>query len=365
MRSRPDNKRILVYEPYWGGSHKHFLQDLENVLPFDFDFVTLPAHKWKWRMRLSAPWFAERFKDEQNLAGRYACLLCSTFVDVSALKGLCAGIIGDLPIVTYFHENQFAYPVQVDMERDFHFALTNVTTALCSDRLAFNSQYNLESFLAGCRELLKKSHDMNIGDTEKDIRAKSQILYPGIHFDQIDATTGENRPGQPPVVIWNHRWEHDKNPEEFFQSLYHLDDAGVPFSLVVLGESFRRSPAVFEEARTRLSKRIMQFGHVKSRREYYRWLRRGDLVVSTSKHEFYGIAVIEAVRAGCRPLLPARLSYPELFAREYLYEAGQLEAGLKKCLKKGALTAREAESLTEPFSWRNLSEEYRQLLAFR
>ena len=35
-------------------------------------------------------------------------------------------------------------------------------------------------------------------------------------------------------------------------------------------------------------------------------------MLSTARHEFFGIAVAEALRAGCLPWLPARLSYPEL-----------------------------------------------------
>ena len=27
-----------------------------------------------------------------------------------------------------------------------------------------------------------------------------------------------------PLILWNHRWEYDKNPEPFFQSLFRLKD---------------------------------------------------------------------------------------------------------------------------------------------
>jgi glycosyltransferase involved in cell wall biosynthesis len=114
------------------------------------------------------------------------------------------------------------------------------------------------------------------------------------------------------VVLWNHRWEYDKNPDLFFRALLRLDLAGVEFRLVVLGESFRDSPPIFEEARQRLSHRLLHWGFAKSIEEYWEWLYRCDVVVSTSLHEFFGVSVVEGIAAGCFPLLPLRLSYPEL-----------------------------------------------------
>ena len=37
-----------------------------------------------------------------------------------------------------------------------------------------------------------------------------------------------------------------------------------------------------------------------------------DWVLSTARHEFVGMAVTEALVAGCLPWLPSRLAYPEL-----------------------------------------------------
>ena len=353
--------KVLVLEPYYGGSHRSFLGGLSALFPDTIDLITLPARKWKWRMRLSGPWLAEELYKVSD-PELYGCLLCSTFVDVATLKGLAPEWAARLPICTYFHENQFAYPVQVDDERDFHFALTNVTTALAADRLAFNSEYNLESFLDGCLQLLKKSYDMHLPDLEQVIRAKAIVINPGQDFKHID------QQGQPvekigaPVIVWNHRWEHDKNPEIFFDALFELDRLGVDFRLIVLGESFRDHPTIFDEAREGLKSKVVRFGYAASKDEYARWLRQGDLVVSTAGHEFFGISVIEAVRAGCRPLLPNRLSYPELFPGEYLYEDGELIDKIMENLAKGRLSETEALELTEPYSWQVLNDAYREWL---
>jgi hypothetical protein len=50
-------RRMLVLEPYFGGSHRAVLESLLPLLAqagWEADLLTLPARKWKWRMRGSA-----------------------------------------------------------------------------------------------------------------------------------------------------------------------------------------------------------------------------------------------------------------------------------------------------------------------
>ena len=347
---------VLVIEPYYGGSHKQFLEGLTQRLPFRFRPMTLPARKWKWRMRLAAPHFARLLDGSKD---RYDLIFCSTFLDVAAFRGLAPSWVNDVPVLTYFHENQFAYPVQRESGRDFHFALTNVTTALASDSLAFNSRYNLESFLEGASGLLRHAGDMHMEDPASIIRERSQVIPLGVDFSEIDSAPAPLASAVP-VVLWNHRWEHDKAPEEFFNALFELSDEGVDFGLVVLGEKFERYPKVFDEAREKLSDKILHFGYAEDRRDYARWLRRGSIAVSTALHEFFGLAMVEAVRAGCRPLLPRRLSYPEIFPDVYLYEEGSFKESLRAViLDEGRLAAHEAKKITEPFNWSKLATAYK------
>ncbi len=353
--SRGKDLKVLVLEPYFGGSHKNFLEGLRQHLPFRFQFMTFPAQKWKWRMRLAAPSCAELL---HKTGERFDRILCSTFVDVAAFRGLAPKWVREVPLITYFHENQFAYPVQVKDERDFHFALTNMTTALASDRLAFNSSYNLESFLEGIEKLLKRSHDLKLENPCELIRSKSSIIPPAIDFDIIDAT--EERGDNPsPVVLWNHRWEHDKNPNRFFEALFKLENEGLDFRLVIMGEPFIDRPPIFETANKELSERIIFSGFAGDLNEYAKWLKRSTIVVSTSTHEFFGIAIMESVRAGCTPLLPRRLSYPELFPEEFLYDEEEFVDRLRDVILRGkSLSNERAKELTEPYSWRTLAPEF-------
>ena len=68
------------------------------------------------------------------------------------------------------------------------------------------------------------------------------------------------------------------------------------------------------DVRTRIAERIDHADYAPTRDEYWKRLGACDWVLSTARHEFFGIAVVEAMLAGCLPWLPPRLSYPELLS---------------------------------------------------
>lgn len=359
-------KRILILEPYYGGSHKIFLQGLQRTVAADYTLLTLPARKWKMRMQLSALWFVNQIRLLPEDEHHFDTVLCSTFVDVAVLRALLASLPGwnkKALFCTYFHENQFAYPSQF-LDKGMHqFTSINFTTALASDRLAFNSRFNLESFLEGIHAYLKKSADMKLDDCVDRIREKSIVLYPGMDFSYVDAVVEKKREAGPPVIVWNHRWEHDKGPDLFFASLYLLQKKGVDFRLIVLGQSFLNVPECFAEARQRLIKETIHFDYAESTERYGQLLSLGDLVVSTARHEFYGIAVLEAIRAGCYPLLPATLSYPELYDKTFLYGPGTLAERLEELIVTPARLGDDAiYELTDRFEWNTCRDQYKQWL---
>jgi len=356
---------ILLLEPYYGGSHKAFLTGLQHYVDCKFTLMALPARKWKMRMQLAAPWFAEQIISLVAKGDRFDAILTSTFIDVAVLRSLLESCGIRLPLAVYFHENQFSYPGQVLDPGRFQFSSINFTSALCADRLAFNSKYNLESFLASIRGYLKKATDMELRHLESRIRDKSTILYPGLDFRLIDAAAvPEKTEKNIPVIVWNHRWEHDKNPETFFQVLFEL--AGdYDFRLIILGQQFRYQPEIFSLAKQKLADQLDHFGFAEDRNEYARLLKCGDIIVSTARHEFFGMAVLEGVRAGCRPLVPDRLSYTELFSEKYRYPENGFKKHLQKLLsgdRDDFLSAAEAVQITEPYSWPVVADRYRNWL---
>lgn len=354
-------KRVLILEPYFGGSHRHFLEGLQAHVAAEYIMFTLPARKWKMRMQLSAVWFIEQLNKLPPEQRHFDTVLLSTFCDAAVFRAMLYQVPGwnhQARIVTYFHENQFAYPQQFEKFKSQQFTAINVHSALASDSIGFNSTFNMDTFLRGCRLYQKKVSDMDFSELAQTLQEKSRVLHPGIDFGPIDDLPWKKQQDLP-TIVWNHRWEHDKNPESFFQALSELEKRGIDFRLLVLGQSFTRCPSSFIDAKLKFKDRIVHFGYAETYQDYAALLSMGDIVVSTAHHEFFGIAVIEAVRAGCIPVLPDRLSYPELFDSQFLYQEKSLVDTLQRILRKGnRLERNTARLMTERFSWHSLAEDY-------
>ena len=329
--------QVLFLEPFDGGSHRAVWQTWARVEParVAWHAQTLPARHWKWRMRGSAAWFADRAAE---LPVRPDLVLATSFLPLAEWRGLVPQW-ADVPAVLYFHENQLAYPDRGNAsarERDLHFAFTQWTSALAANECWFNSRYNLESFLEGARALLARMPDATLPGWLESVRAKSRIIPCPV--DVPAATLAQCNTEQPlvdhsrgPLVVWNHRWEHDKDPDTFFTVLGRLADRAVPFRLALCGARFEKVPEVFERARARFADRIVQFGPLARREDYLALLGRSDLAVSTARQEFFGMAVLEAALLGARVLVPDRLAYQETVPAEFRYtDVGDLETTLER-----------------------------------
>lgn len=312
-------RRILYLEPFHGGSHRRFGERLMARIPARWTPLTMSGHHWKWRMRGAAPHWA--LTERPTLEAGYELLLASSFLDLATLVGLVPGL-GPIPKVLYFHENQFAYPVREERERDHHYGLTQLLSGLAADRLVLNSAFNRDSFLLGASAWLRRLPRPRPRGWTEALAARSEVLALPLELDEspltLDPPQGpERRAG--PLIVWNHRWEHDKAPGVFFDALRRLAHAGHRFRVAVLGERNPRAPSCFETAEAELRERIVVFGGVEDRAEYLGWLHRAQIAVSTAEQEFFGIAAIEASHAGAWVLVPDRLAYPEVFPPEHRY----------------------------------------------
>ena len=300
--------KILTLETYYGGSHKAFLDDWQKHSEHDFTLLTLPPNKWKWRMRHAAITFAQQTNSLVQQGGQWDVLFCSDMLNLAEFLGLAHESIRRLPKVVYFHENQLTYPVQVESERDYQYCMTNITTALAADAVWFNSAFHRDEFLDAIETFLKRMPDYQPTEASDKIRNKSSVHPPGIVSIKIEQKRGAG----PVRILWAARWEHDKNPEDFFAAMKILKQKGVDFRLNVIGEQFRDQPDVFDWAKDYFAEHIDRWGYQASRDEYERTLAESDIVVSTANHEFFGIGALEALAAGCYPVLPNRLSYPHI-----------------------------------------------------
>ncbi|HEX9872961.1 MAG TPA: DUF3524 domain-containing protein, partial [Deferrimonas sp.] len=307
--------KICLIEPFHTGSHAAWACEYARCSRHDVELLTLSGRHWKWRMHGGAVTLARRFLESD---GKPDLLLASDMLDLTTFLALTRKKSAALPTALYFHENQLTYPwspTDADpvQQRDAHYAFINYTSALAADAVLFNSRYHRETFIGELQAFLKCFPDENELESLSLLSEKSAVLPLGLDLQRFDShrPTEMKAAGAPPLILWNHRWEYDKGPEEFFAALYRLQEEGLDFEVAILGESYRKAPPVFAEARRRLGERIVQFGYAEDFADYARWLWRADILPVTSSHDFFGASVVQAIYCHCAPLLPRRLAYPE------------------------------------------------------
>lgn len=310
-----NRKTIWLVSPYHTGSHQAWANAYARHSRHQIRLLTMTGNFWKWRMQGGAMALAQLARQYLAEEGPPDAILSTDMVNAPAWLGLLRRhLSATTPLLHYMHENQLTYPWPPGEKPDLNYALINWLSQLAADQVAFNSQYHADAWFTALPRLLKHFPDYNHLELIDLVRRKSMILPVGIECARIMPQTAQTAPASdsPPLIVWNQRWEYDKRPDRFFQLLYRLQDTGVGFQLVVAGENQRKMPAEFDEAQHRLAGAIVHWGYVASYADYVQWLRRASLVISTAEHEFFGISILEAIIAGAFPLLPRRLSYPEL-----------------------------------------------------
>ncbi len=364
--------KILALNPFHSGSHRAFFDGWAKESRHEFTLFTLPGTQWKWRMRHAATSFALQIREFlEKEPHSWDVIFTTDMLSVAELKGQLPDSVRSCPVVLYFHENQFEYPTRLEGEqaqRDEHFAFTNLVSLLSADQVWFNSNYHQGNLLNHVRNQLSRVPKLAQSDAarwKEELEKVEQLAK--VHSPGIERVKARISTGGPIHIAWVGRWEHDKNPEQFFEALSQLRGSGLAFQLSVFGESYRNTPECFSKAHEEFQANIVHWGFAESKERYFELLAQADVVVSTAIHEFFGIAVLEAMNAGCVPILPQRLSYPELVRDEarFLYDGttnGLVENLRRQAQRKlDSLAAFQADQrfaveLAQRFEWRIVAE---------
>ncbi|WP_255874388.1 tRNA-queuosine alpha-mannosyltransferase domain-containing protein [Microbulbifer elongatus] len=354
---------VLLLSAYDADSHKRWRRGLVSALPhWQWTQLTLPPRFFSWRVRgNSLSW--GRGEAREQLAQSWDLVIATSMVDLAALRGLVPAL-AQVPTAVYFHENQFDYPRSEDAVASVEPQILNIYTALCADLVLFNSEYNRNTMLEGAGELLNRLPDAVPPGICDEIAQKSSVLP--VPLESTVFEVQQARPSRP-TFIWNHRWEYDKGPDILLAALRRFGRAEIPFTCHVVGQQFRRQPPEFVQIRRLLENlgALGAWGYQAELSEYRRLLGESHGVISTARHDFQGLSVLEAVAAGCQPLTPDSLAYPEWFGEggwRYGDDVASCAAGLSTAMLDCAGRVQGNQPLDVPevrrLSWTALADVY-------
>lgn len=306
--------KILIVEPFFTGSHAAWAEGYARHSVHDVAILSLPGNYWKWRMHGGAVTLARQFLQRAVVPD---LLLASDMLDLTTFLALIRTRTARPPTAIYFHENQITYPWSpqdrdVHNGRDHHYGFINFASALAAGRLFFNSTYHMSSFIEALPGFLKQFPDHQEQERVAEIMAKSEVLPLGLDLHGFDAARPTEEPPSKARILWNHRWEYDKNPREFFEALGVLSNRKRTFEVIVAGETFDVVNDNVTRGIDRLGDRVVHAGYVDDRADYARLLWRANILPVTSRQDFFGASAVEAMYCDCFPLLPRRLAFPEL-----------------------------------------------------
>ncbi len=363
---------ILAVEPFYSGSHKAFLKGLEGHSQHTIIPLKLNYKGWKWRMHgdsITLAKMADQVEEDIDL------LLISSMTNLPAFLSLTNPRFAYTPKIMLMHDNQFTRPIPEGETRDLTYCYINYLSMLVADKLIFPSEFHLKDLIQALPSFLDNFPDEKHLDLIDEIKDKSVVMYPGLGLSVFDEQPDIRHKNKIPVIVWNQRWQFDRNPAMFFRVLNRLNDIDLEFELILAGDTRHEKPPEFEKAWERFGKQITHFGYVEDKANYSKLLHKGDIVVSTATYEFFCTPIMEAIYCGCHPLTPNKLHYPELIPDHLhnpllhsstLYESEDdlfkalkdLLTGTTKPLPKSSL-----QSINEKFDWSIKINEYDQFFS--
>jgi|GEM_PF-2403361 len=321
---------FYIAEAYYGGSHAlvaNLFTDQLTSLGHEVHIFKLSPRHWRWRLQGGHISLSDKMNSFSLETGKTPdFILTTSMTNTLALKGLLRPKVRRAKFITFFHENQLAYPANPkDLSHPekaeflkFYYSEFHLSQCLGSDYLLFNSNYNKDTTLKGIESFLRKAPDEKLMHHFELCKERAKVIHLGIPSQSRNEASWEARPYR---ILWNHRLEHDKNPSEFCHLARELRSSLSSLSpknsleLSLLGE-LRGENDPFQALKLEFGSQVIHSQRIESRVEYLNELRNCRLLPVTSYQEFFGISVMEAIFLGVIPLLPNRLSYPELIPAE-------------------------------------------------
>ena len=364
--------KILLLSAYDAQSHRYWRESL--IAEFDqyqWTVLTLAPRFFSYRVRANPmTWFAEQ---RSILAADYDLIIATSMVDMATLKGLIPSLAAT-PLWLYCHENQFSYPLSNKLDQhllnNLDAKMVFLYNCLAAKQISFNSEFNRSTAIHGLETLLKKFPEKIPVTLIDEISAKAHVLavplQPLTDSDQLKITARTVNKNTPLKILWNHRWEYDKGPELLLAIVERLADDNLVVELNIVGQQFRKKPEAFSAIKKAIEQsdiiELGRWGFVESLTDYRKLLIDCDIVLSTALHDFQGLAVLEAVQAGCIPLLPDHLVYPEIFPSTYLYRVSddreQVATNVLERLRAWQQDQWPSPAIISDFEWKHLYQQY-------
>ena len=309
---------IWICDPFHTGSHAAWSLGIARVFEDAGHKVvlhTLPGRHWKWRMHGAAATWAPLIRD----AAPPDVLITTDMCDVAQLRGLMPRSWAAVKVVTMFHENQLTFPWSPDDPdrnngRDNTYAYVNLSSALASDAVWFNSKHHMEVFMEAADTWMRAMPKPHVPRLLEQLRPKSRVMHLGLDLQgwerHKDMPPGVDREDAP-TILWNHRWAWDKGTDAFMAFAREVIHRNLPAQFVILGQSFKRMPQGWAALQEDLGERCLHWGYAKSKQEYISWLWRCDVVPVAPHQEYFGLSVVEAMRCEVMPWVPDAHAYPE------------------------------------------------------
>lgn len=356
-------KKILFIEPFYKGSHRYFLDNIKSRSRHEITTLTKNGVFWKWKFLESS--IANNLEVDHD----FDIIIGSNMLNLATWAGINRKRIGKAKLALYFHENQLTYPENEKQDsNNAFFGFKNLTSCFAADHVIFNSEFHMKSLLNAGKRLSKKLPSSIPTNYFESLEQNSSVLGIGIDITRLNSYK-KRQENEIPVILWNHRWEFDKNPELFLNTLIELKNENVAFKLIMLGSAPKKLLPIFSKAQEVLKDNIIQWGRVSSFDEYAKYLWMADILPVTSNHDFFGISVLEATACHTLPLLPKRCAYPDHFdVNQYsdlYYETDEeFKLKLKTVLLNDApkRDIHELAQIVDQFSWENVIAQFDKMM---